>query len=136
MTGAPMSGAKGPILVIDNDESIVEFLAYVLEDRGYIVHTALDGAAGMELALRHRPPVIICDLMMGQMHGFEVLQKIRAHPDLAGTVVIVASSKSYKPDMDRARELGASDYLVKPFRVEELLETIERHPGPAGGATA
>jgi CheY-like chemotaxis protein len=126
---------KGPILVIDNDESIVDFLSFVLEDNGYTVHTALDGPAGVELALRHRPPVIICDLMMGQMHGFEVLQRIRAHPELARSVVIVASSKSYKPDMDRARDLGASEYLVKPFRVEELLQTIERHRAAEGGET-
>ena len=118
---------KGAILVIDNDRSIVDFLSFVLEDAGYTVHTALDGDEGVALALRHRPPVIICDLMMGQMHGFEVLQAIRSHPELARTVVIVASSKSFKPDMERARELGATEYLVKPFRVDELLQAIERH---------
>jgi DNA-binding response OmpR family regulator len=122
---------KGDILVIDNDQSIVEFLAFVLEDAGFTVHTAMDGNDGIALALQHRPPVIICDLMMGSMHGFEVLQQIRSHPELSRTVVIVASSKTYKPDMDRARELGASDYLVKPFRPDELLQTIERHRAAA-----
>ena len=118
---------KGPVLVVDNDPSIVDFLSFVLEDAGYGVHTALDGDVGIELALRHRPPVVICDLMMGQMHGFEVLQALRARAELADTVVIVASSKAFKPDVDRARELGATEYLVKPFRVEELLQTIARH---------
>jgi CRP/FNR family cyclic AMP-dependent transcriptional regulator len=117
---------KGVILVIDNDRSIVDFLSFVLEDAGYTVHTALDGDQGVALALRHRPAVIICDLMMGHMHGFEVLQAIRSHPELARTAVIVASSKSFKPDVDRARELGATEYLVKPFRVEELMQMIER----------
>src|SRR5262245_51878717 len=118
---------KGPVLVIDNDPSIVEFLSFVLEDAGYAVHTALDGHEGIALALRHRPAAIICDLMMGQMHGFEVLQAIRARPELAEAVVIIASSKAFKPDVERARELGATDYLVKPFRVDELLQAIERH---------
>ncbi len=118
---------KGTVLVIDNDLSIVELLAFVLEDAGFTVHTALDGDAGVDEALRHRPDVVICDLMMGRMHGFEVLQAIRAHPELDGTAVIVASSKAFKPDVDRARALGAADYLVKPFRTEELLETIERN---------
>jgi DNA-binding response OmpR family regulator len=118
---------KGPVLVVDNDPSIVDFLSFVLEDAGYEVLTAFDGDAGLELAVRHRPPVVICDLMMGQMHGFEVLQALRARADLADTVVIVASSKAFKPDVDRARELGATEYLVKPFRVEELLQTIARH---------
>jgi DNA-binding response OmpR family regulator len=129
---------KGPVLVIDNDPSIVDFLSFVLEDAGYGVHTALDGDVGMELALRHRPPIVICDLMMGQMHGFEVLQALRARAELAETVVIVASSKAFKPDVDRARELGATEYLVKPFRVDELLQAIERHlssrGAPSGGA--
>jgi len=127
---------KGPVLVIDNDESIVEFLSFVLEDAGYAVHTALDGHDGVAQALRHRPAAIICDLMMGQMHGFEVLQEIRAHPELAATVVIVASSKAFKADVDRARELGAVDYLVKPFRVDELIQAIERHLGARGGGAA
>ena len=118
---------KGPVLVVDNDPSIVDFLSFVLEDAGYEVLTALDGDAGLELAVRRRPPVVICDLMMGQMHGFEVLQALRARAELADTVVIVASSKAFKPDVDRARELGATEYLVKPFRVEELLQTIARH---------
>lgn len=127
---------KGPIVVIDNDPSILDFLSFVLEDAGYDVHTALDGDVGMELALRHRPPIVICDLMMGQMHGFEVLQALRARAELAETIVIVASSKAFKPDVDRARELGATEYLVKPFRVEELLQTIARHlssPGARSG---
>ena len=127
---------KGTVLVIDNDVSIVELLSFVLEDAGYTVHTALDGDAGVDEALRHRPDIIICDLMMGRMHGFEVLQAIRGHRELDGTAVIVASSKAYKPDVERARALGAADYLVKPFRAEELLETIERHRRADGRATA
>ena len=123
---------KGPVLVIDNDPSIVDFLSFVLEDAGYGVHTALDGDVGIELALRHRPPVVICDLMMGQMHGFEVLQALRARAELAETVVIVASSKAFKPDVDRAYELGATEYLVKPFRVDELIQAIERHLSSRG----
>ena len=123
---------KGPVLVIDDDPSIVDFLSFVLEDAGYEVHTALDGDVGLALALRHRPPLVICDLMMGQMHGFEVLQALRACPELVETIVIVASSKAFKPDVDRARELGATEYLVKPFRVDELVQVIERHLSSRG----
>jgi CheY-like chemotaxis protein len=127
---------KGTVLVIDNDLSIVELLSFVLEDAGYTVHTALDGDAGVAEALRQRPDVIICDLMMGRMHGFEVLQAIRGHRELDRTAVIVASSKAYKPDVERARALGAADYLVKPFRAEELLDAVERHLPPDGRTSA
>lgn len=124
---------RGTVLVIDNDPSLVEFLSFVLEDAGWDVECALDGHAGVALAIDHRPTVILCDLMMGEMHGFEVLQAIRARPELADTVIIVASSKSFKADVDRARELGATDYLVKPFRADELLQVIERHRPAASG---
>jgi DNA-binding response OmpR family regulator len=115
------------VLIIDNDESLVDLLAFIFEDKGYTVYRAYDGDVGIELALRHRPQAIICDMIMSQMHGFEVLQELRRHPALAGTVVVAMSAKAYKGDIDRARELGATDYVVKPFRMEELYSVVERH---------
>lgn len=118
---------KASILIIDNDESLVAFLAFFFQDKGFQVYTATDGTEGIQLALRHKPPVIISDMMMGQMHGFDVLQTIRSHPELTHTIVIIMSAKSYKSDIDRAKELGAYDYVVKPFKTEELLAIVERH---------
>lgn len=118
---------KSSILIIDNDESLVAFLAFFFEDRGFRVYTATDGTEGIQLALQHKPPVIVSDMMMGQMHGSDVLQAIRSHPELARTIVIIMSAKSYKADIDRAKELGAHDYVVKPFKTEELLAVVERH---------
>jgi CheY-like chemotaxis protein len=114
------------ILIIDNDESLVAFLAFFFEDRGFTVYSAHDGVQGVTLASRHHPRVIITDMMMGEMHGFEVLQRIRSDPDLAGTVIIGMSAKSYKADIDRARQLGATEYVVKPFKTEELYQLVER----------
>jgi two-component system chemotaxis response regulator CheY len=59
------------------------------------------------------------------MHGFEVIQKVRAHAELADTLLIMVSAKAYKPDMDRARGLGADHFVVKPFRCDDLLKLIE-----------
>lgn len=115
------------VLVIDNDESLVDLASFYFGENGWTAHTALDGDAGVAQALRHRPAAIICDLIMGQMHGFEVLQKLRAHPELARTVIVMTSAKAYKPDIDRARQLGATDYVVKPYRTDELLALVERH---------
>lgn len=122
-----MTAASRTVLVIDNDESIVELLAFVFEHRGYTVWTAMDGHVGVELALRHRPAVILCDMMMKQMHGFEVLEQLRRRPELEGTVIIVASAKTSPADIARARELGAADYVVKPFETEQLCALVERH---------
>lgn len=115
------------LLVIDNDEALVEVESLYFSDQGYTVYTAFDGDVGVKLALEHKPSAIVCDMIMGEMHGFEVLRTLRAHPDMKQTVVIMTSAKAYKPDIDRARELGATDYVVKPFRTDELLALIERH---------
>jgi len=115
------------LLVIDNDEALVELESFYFTDQGYTVYTALDGDVGVKLALQHKPSAIICDVVMGEMHGFDVLRTLRAHPDMKQTVVIMTSAKAYKPDIDRARELGATDYVIKPFRTDELLALVERH---------
>ena len=115
------------VLVIDNDEALVEIESFYFSEQGYTVYTAFDGDVGVKLALQHKPAAIVCDLIMGEMHGFEVLRKLRENPDMKHTVVIMTSAKAYKPDIDRARDLGATDYVVKPFRTDELLALIERH---------
>ena len=120
------------LLVIDNDEALVELESFYFSEQGYTVYTALDGDVGVKLALQHKPSAIVCDLIMGEMHGFEVLQRLRANPDMKHTVVIMTSAKAYKPDIDRARELGATDYVVKPFRTDELLALIEWHLAASG----
>ncbi len=121
------------ILIVDNDASLVAFLAFFFEDRGFTVYTAHDGSEGLELARRHKPTLVISDMMMGQVHGFELIQQIRADPQLARTPVIIMSAKSYKSDIDRARALGATDYVVKPFKTEDLLELVERYLAEPGG---
>jgi DNA-binding response OmpR family regulator len=115
------------LLVIENDESLVDLVSFYFSENGYTVHTANDGGKGVELALEHKPAAIICDVIMGEMHGFDVLRTLRAHPDTKDTVIIITSAKAYKPDIDRARELGATEYVVKPFRAAELLALVERH---------
>lgn len=115
------------VLVIDNDEALVEMESFYFSEQGYTVYTAFDGDVGVKLALQHKPSAIVCDLIMEEMHGFEVLRTLRENPDMKHTVVIMTSAKAYKPDIDRARDLGATDYVVKPFRTDELLALIERH---------
>jgi len=114
------------VLVIDNDPNIVDLLSYFFERRGYTVHAAMDGADGLNQALAHRPGVVICDVIMEPLHGFQVLEGIRARRELDDTVVIMVSAKSFRPDIERALQLGADDYVVKPFLMEELLQTVQQ----------
>lgn len=113
------------VLIIDNDRELVDLLAFYFEEHGYVVDTAIDGHTGVALALLRKPQVVICDIVMDRMHGFEVVQKLRARPELAGTLIIMVSAKSYKPDIDRARALGADHFVVKPFRCDDLLALTE-----------
>jgi DNA-binding response OmpR family regulator len=120
------------LLVIENDPALVDLVSFCFSEEGYTVYTAFDGGEGVKLALEHRPAAIICDLIMGEMHGFDVLKTLRANPDTKQTVMIMTSAKSYKPDIDRALELGATDYVVKPYQTDELVALVERHLASAG----
>lgn len=115
------------LVVIENDEALLDLVSFYFSENGYTVYTASDGDKGVELALEHKPSAIICDVIMGAMHGFDVLRTLRANPEMKQTVIIITSAKAYKPDIERARELGATDYVVKPFRTDELLALVERH---------
>jgi DNA-binding response OmpR family regulator len=115
------------LLVIDDDKLTVKLELRFFSAKGYTVYSASDGDVGVELALRHKPSAILCDVLMGAMHGFEVLSTLRQHPDMKQTAIIMTSAKAYKPDIDRARLLGATDYVVKPFHLNELLAVVERH---------
>ena len=115
------------LVVIENDEALVDLVAFAFSEQGWEVHTALDGHLGVELALKHKPSAIVCDIIMGEMHGFDVLRTLRANSVTQHTPIIITSAKAYKPDIDRARELGATEYVVKPFRTAELLALVERH---------
>ena len=115
------------LLVIENDETLVDLVSFYFSEHGYTIYSALDGNKGVELALEHKPAAIICDVIMGEMHGFDVLRTLRERPEMKDTVIIITSAKAYKPDIARARELGATEYVVKPFRTDELLALVERH---------
>ena len=117
--------ARRSVLIIDNDREIVDLLSFFFEEHGFVVDSAVDGHTGVALAQLRRPDVVICDIIMDRMHGFEVIQKLRARPELADTLVIMVSAKAYKPDIDRAKALGADHFVVKPFRCDDLLKLID-----------
>ena len=127
---APPRDARKPtpkraVLIIDNDREIVDLLSFYFEEHGFTVATAGDGHAGVAKARERKPDAIICDVIMDRMHGFEVIQSVRATRELADTLIIMVSAKAYKPDMDRARALGADHFVVKPFRCEDLKALVD-----------
>ncbi|QNH61703.1 response regulator [Hymenobacter sediminicola] len=112
------------ILLIEDSEFIRENTAEILELAGYHVLTAENGKLGVEQALAHKPDLVVCDIMMPVLDGYGVLQIFNQNPQLSGVPFIFLTAKTERTDMRRGMELGADDYLTKPFDETELLSAI------------
>jgi DNA-binding response OmpR family regulator len=110
------------VLVVEDDESIRLSLRDALTSEGYRVLTSADGRDGLALGLREDPDLIVLDLMLPGMHGFEVLERLRA--DHVDTPVLVLTARGLEEDRVRGLDLGADDYMVKPFGLAELLARV------------
>jgi len=113
---------KPKVLIIDDDPSLRRLVQVLFERDGFDVALASEGSEGIHLALMNPPNIIILDIMMEGLHGFEVCKMLRANSSMRRTAIIIISGKSYKPDIDKAMELGADSYVVKPFSPKELLK--------------
>lgn len=114
------------VVIVDDDADIRRIAELRLRIAGFTVLTAEDGEAGLQMIRAEKPPVVLLDLMMPKMHGFAVCQAIRSDPNLQGTYIIVASAKAYSADIKKAKELGADQYLNKPYDLEALVSTIQK----------
>ncbi|WP_027000702.1 hybrid sensor histidine kinase/response regulator [Eisenibacter elegans] len=112
------------ILIIDDDKLTRTGITKLLESKQYDVLQAENGQKGLILALQEHPEVIICDVMMPGMNGYEVLQKLQENRHTAGIPFIFLTSKADVKDIRAAMLLGADDYLIKPFDEKELLDSI------------
>lgn len=108
------------ILVADDDAWILRMVTTVLEKRGYSVETAVDGDDALSRALTRRPDLLITDVMMPKVDGWSLVRQLRSHGELAMLPVIFLTALSSENDRIQGFRLGADDYVVKPFRFEEL----------------
>jgi DNA-binding response OmpR family regulator len=124
------------IVVADDDPIVVRFLSAVFRDEGFDVRTADDGEKALQVIRECGPDLVILDLVMPYQDGFEVCQKVRANPELRRTPIIILSMKEKEQDALRAFEVGADDYIRKPFNALELVARARkliamRAAGPA-----
>jgi signal transduction histidine kinase len=112
------------ILVIDDTDFIREDIATTLQFEGYETLTAEDGLAGVEKAKLERPDLILCDVSMPRLDGFGALEQIRRTEGIRTVPFIFLTAKAEKADMRRGMELGANDYLTKPFTTDELINAV------------
>ena len=108
------------ILVIDDEPDLLELVRFNLAEAGYRVETAETGEGGLALARECRPDLMVLDLMLPDVPGTEVCRRVRADPDLGGLPVLMLTAKSEEIDRIVGLELGADDYLTKPFSPREL----------------
>ena len=112
---------KPSFLIIEDDPSISEIVARVLDKEGFITHAAFDGAQGLDTYYLTQPNIIILDVNMPVMDGWETLARLRR---VSETPVIMLTVYSAKQDIIKGLELGADDYLVKPFGIKELIARV------------
>jgi len=113
------------VLVIDDNQGIRENTAEIMELAGYKTFTAENGKKGVELAVREKPDVIICDIMMPELDGYGVLHLLRKNPDTSHIPFIFLTAKTERSDLRKGMEMGADDYVTKPVDEIELLNAVE-----------
>ncbi len=118
-----MSTDKPRILVVEDDLSILTGVSMMLRQEGYEVLQAQDGAGGLAKAIDERPDLLVLDVMLPELNGYEVLKELRTRG--RDTPVVMLSARGREPDKILGLDLGADDYVVKPFGVNELLARIK-----------
>jgi DNA-binding response OmpR family regulator len=113
------------VLVIDDEPELVKLLDFNLTKAGYLVLTARDGEAGLAAARRHAPDLVVLDVMMPGLDGFEVCKRLRQETSTAGVPILMLTAKAEETDRVLGLELGADDYLSKPFGLRELQARVK-----------
>lgn len=116
---------KGTILIVDDDENLVYVIKDVLEREGYDVLTACDGNGGMQAVITKQPDLVIADVMMPSMDGFNMLESIRRIGNSVPVIIITARSDTN--DLLHGFSIGANDYVRKPFEMSELVARVKAH---------
>jgi DNA-binding response OmpR family regulator len=120
-----MNPSQKTILIIEDHDDIRESTAEILELAGYTVFTAPEGKTGVEMALEHLPDLVLCDIMMPVMDGYGVLYLLGKNAKTASIPLIFITAKAERADLRKGMEMGADDYITKPFDDMELLNAIE-----------
>ncbi|OQY26817.1 MAG: hypothetical protein B6244_12580 [Candidatus Cloacimonetes bacterium 4572_55] len=113
------------ILVIEDEIQLRKPIKHILESQSYIVLEAENGRAGIEMARKHLPDLIICDILMPEINGYEVLETLRNDPETENMPFIFLTAKTDPTEIRKGMGLGADDYLTKPFQIKDLLDAVQ-----------
>ena len=113
------------ILVADDDPDILSIVSMSLEMQGYTVYKATNGREAVDLAKEHRPDLVLMDMMMPILSGYEAVTELRDDASTKGITIVGLSAKAMATDMARATDVGIDGYITKPFRIAQVLSVVE-----------
>jgi DNA-binding response OmpR family regulator len=117
------------VLIADDDEDILNLVRFRLERDGLRVVTARDGHYALQAAREQRPDLCVLDVMMPKLSGLEVLAQLRRDPETAGMRIIMLTARAQEADVDTGFDIGADDYVIKPFSPQELRQRVRAQLG-------
>ena len=117
---------KKKILVVEDEESLLKLESILLTSKGYEVHGVGDGQAALDALGKVKPDLVLLDIMLPEMDGFEVCRRIKSNPDTRHIPVVMLTAKKSREDMSKGEQVGADWYITKPFKSAMVIETIQR----------
>lgn len=118
--------AKKKILVVEDEESLLKLESILLTSKGYDVKGVANGQAALDAIAEEIPDLVLLDIMLPEMDGFEVCRRIKENPLTEDLPVVMLTAKKSREDMTRGQEVGADWYITKPFKSANVIETIQR----------
>jgi DNA-binding response OmpR family regulator len=112
------------VLIADDEPNIILSLKFIMEQAGYDVRVARDGDDALTQMAQQTPDLVLLDVMMPKLTGYDVCQAIRANPDYAGTRIIMVTAKGRETEREKGLALGADDYVTKPFSTREVMRQV------------
>jgi len=114
------------ILIVEDYDSIRELMIAIFSDTGYEILHARDGKEALKMVSKYNPDVVLLDIQLPEVNGFDVCESIKNNPISFHTKVLMISSQSQKFDLQKAKEVGADGYIIKPFKPNTLMEKVEQ----------
>jgi len=115
------------VLVADDDPDILSIVSMSLETQGYTVYKAINGREAVDLAKAHHPDLVLMDMMMPIVSGYEAVGELKADPTTRDITIVGLSAKAMATDMERATDVGIDGYITKPFRIAQVLTVVESY---------
>ncbi len=113
------------ILVVDDEPNIVLSLEFIMQNEGYDVRIAKDGEEALQAIKEKVPDLVLLDIMMPAMSGYEVCQRIRANPEWKDIRIVMLTAKGREVDQEKGMAMGADDYITKPFATRDLMARVK-----------